>query len=903
MIGATISHYKITEKLGEGGMGVVYKAEDTKLKRKVAIKFLAPHLVRDEEGRKRFEREAMAAAALDHPNVCTVYEIDEADGRTFIVMAFLEGQPLSERIQEGPLKLTEALSIAIQMAEGLEAAHEKGITHRDIKPDNVMVDAKGRAIIMDFGLARLTEASRLTRADQTMGTVAYMSPEQAQGMEVDNRTDVWALGVVLYEMVRGERPFQGEYDQALLFEVVHQEPEPLTGVRAGVPMELEFIVGKCLAKDPANRYGDADEIAKDLRTLAEKLKSGRSMVLQATDAAATGTATLPVEQSASPAEAVVTRPSSPRVLQVLLGLTALALLVSLFVHFTEAPPETALRRFSFAPSRLDTSNTRAGVAVSPNGRHIAFATEGFNGLLRVQDLDQDEPRELAGTEGASLPFWSPDSKFIAFAANGELRRISVHGGAVGRVCSLPGRDFYGATWSSSGESIVFSSSGGSSLGSLFEVAAQGDVPKELVVPGDVDDMAIAASRPHFLPGPGRVLLFTAGSATASKMYVRDLDTGRTENLGPGDRPVYSAATGHVIYQEQRNSYDLWARSLSSRTLGFTGAAFPIRQNARQPSLAEDGTLVYLDGGSEAALPLVWLDRSGAKVADTGVSFRNSTNPHPRISPDGGRVAFIDDQRVWVQDLSRGSRVRLGEDAGSSILAAWAPDGEQVAFTSTHVAEPGIFMTSADGSGETVVVQDGPMAEAVTDWSLDGHRLVYTLLTTDSGADIRYVERQDDGSWEDHSFLQTPSTEFWGRISPNGRYLAYLSDESGTIEIYVQPFPEGSGRTLVSTNGGFGVSWGRDGTELFYIEDGEQMVSVEVSTEDAFSVGETKRLFRYRFRQGSFDAPPYDVSPDGRRFLVRGTAPESGAASMPKIRVVQNWYEEFREREQDRKGPK
>lgn len=266
-------------------------------------------------------------------------------------------------------------------------------------------------------------------------------------------------------------------------------------------------------------------------------------------------------------------------------------------------------------------------------------------------------------------------------------------------------------------------------------------------------MAIAASRPRFLTTTGSVLLFTAGSATASNMYVMDLDSGRTENLGPGDRPVYSAATGHLLYQAQRNSYELWARTLSSQTLEFTGAAFPVRQNARQPSLAEDGTLVYLDGGSEAALPLVWIDRSGAKIGDTGVFFRNSTNPNPQISPDGRQVAFVDDQRVWVQDLSRGSRVRLGEEAGSTLFPTWAPDGKQVAFTSTHVADPGVFMASTDGSGETVVVQDGPMSELVTDWSLDGVRIVYTLLTTGSGMDIRYVERQDDGSWGDCLFCR------------------------------------------------------------------------------------------------------------------------------------------------------
>ena len=263
-------------------MGVVYKAEDTKLERTVALKFLAAHLLNDEEAKARFLREAKAAAGLHHPNICPVHEIGDADGKTFLSMAFIEGESLEARIERGPLPLKEALDIGRQVAEGLEAAHEKGVVHRDIKPANVMVDAKGRATIMDFGLARLTEASRLTKADQTMGTVAYMSPEQAQGMEVDSRSDLWSLGCVIYEMVSGQRPFQGQYDQALLYEIVHEEPAPLTGLRTGVPVELEFAVGKCLEKEADNRYQHASEVTVDLRNLQDKLRSGRSTTLRTT---------------------------------------------------------------------------------------------------------------------------------------------------------------------------------------------------------------------------------------------------------------------------------------------------------------------------------------------------------------------------------------------------------------------------------------------------------------------------------------------------------------------------------------------------------------------------------------------------------------------------------------------
>ena len=280
MIGQTVSHYNITAKLGEGGMGVVYKAEDRKLERTVALKFLAPHLLRDEEARKRFHREAKAAAGLSHPNICTVHEISDEGGQTFLAMEFIEGEGLDAKIDRGPLSLKDALGLARQVADGLAAAHAKGVVHRNIKPGNLLVTPEGRLKILDFGLALLTEGSKLTKLDTTVGTVAYMSPEQAQGMEVDYRTDIWALGCVTYEMVRGERPFQGVYDQALVYEIVNQEPEPLTSVRTGVPMELEWIVGKCLAKDREDRYGRAEDMMLDLRTLTEKLKSGRSTVLR-----------------------------------------------------------------------------------------------------------------------------------------------------------------------------------------------------------------------------------------------------------------------------------------------------------------------------------------------------------------------------------------------------------------------------------------------------------------------------------------------------------------------------------------------------------------------------------------------------------------------------------------------
>ena len=366
MIGRTISHYKVTVKLGEGGMGVVYKAEDSKLERTVALKFLAAHLLADAEARKRFHREAKAAAALSHPNICRVHEIDEVEGRTFIVMEFLEGESLDKRIEQGPLKIAEALDIALQIAKGLEAAHEKKIVHRDVKPGNVMVDEKGHVTVMDFGLALLTEGSKLTLLDTTVGTAAYMSPEQIQGMEVDHRTDIWALDCVLYEMVCGQRPFKGVYDKALLYEIVQEEPEPLTGLRTGVPLELEWLVGKCLAKAEAECYQNAGDVIVDLASLRKKLESGSSTIAEAQHARLPSAAGV---RSAAPAQqSMVATPSSEelvpkrrlRIFQALFAAAAVVALVLGALAVRPEPDQAPLRKFSFAPGPLGDGSSIIG---------------------------------------------------------------------------------------------------------------------------------------------------------------------------------------------------------------------------------------------------------------------------------------------------------------------------------------------------------------------------------------------------------------------------------------------------------------------------------------------------------------------------------------------------------------
>jgi len=603
MIGRTISRYRILEQLGEGGMGVVYKAEDTKLERNVALKFLAAHLLDDDEAKARFLREAKAAAALHHPNICPVYEIDEADGKTFLAMAFLKGETLEDRIAKGPLPLNDALDIARQVAEGLQAAHAEGIVHRDIKPANILVSPEGRATIMDFGLARLTEASKLTRADQTVGTAAYMSPEQMQGAEVDHRTDIWAHGCVLYEMVAGLRPFQGEYDQALAYEVVHEEPEPLTGVRAGVPMELEFIAGKCLAKEPNDRYESASELAKDLRTLAEKLKSGRSRVLAGATAATQATAFS--QQSAtlatSPQDSVLRR--RLRMFQAAFGIAAalaVGLLAVTVTDFLEAPPERPLRRFTVIPENAQ-EGAGGWAAISPDGKHIAYISGDDEQTLWVRDIDGVVPRKLPQTEGAARPFWSPDSEFVAFGAGAELKKISVQGRTPITLCSLLANNFHGGAWSPDGERIVFGSGGPSSL---FEVSARGGQAEQLFDHAPME-MGAGVTSPQFLPleAGGGVLVFDVGNPTNRELAVRNLETGEWEALGAGAYPIYSPS-GHILYQTDRHETGLWALPFSIETLKPTGEAFPIVENDGFPSVAKDGTLVSVGSRGVGLVQLV-----------------------------------------------------------------------------------------------------------------------------------------------------------------------------------------------------------------------------------------------------------------------------------------------------------
>ena len=784
MIGQAISHYRITEKLGEGGMGIVYKAEDTKLERSVALKFLAPHLLQDAEASRRFIREAKAAAALDHPNICTVHEIDEVDGRTFIAMAFIAGESLEKKIEAGPLKLKDALDAAIQTAQGLQAAHEKKIVHRDIKPANLMVTPLGaaqrRVIIMDFGLAQLSDRSKLTELDSALGTVAYMSPEQTYGQELDHRTDLWALGVVIYEMVTGQRPFQGHYEKAVMYSITNEEPEPMTALRTGVPMELEWIVGKCLAKELDERCQNAAELIVDLRGVVKKLESGRSTirsVSRAAGASPVATGSQPVRTVAAPAKeqdvvaagggvgqgpdggleaqrgtaGAVRHVGAQRWWPALAAVLLVSTLAFSFLYFTKSPPPPQPVTFAIEPPEGVMFQTArlAPPVLSPDGTQLAFVGVSEEGpALWIRPLDSLTPQRLPGTEGAEYPFWSPDSRFLGFFAGGKLKKIDVIGGPPQTLSDAPsGR---GGAWAEDDEGrgvIVFAPTNRSPLHRVS--SAGGDsVPVTLLSEEGANIPIRNHRQPRFLPDGRRFLyLSLAGDVGEQKehpIFIGDLDAVQSASakeqkplLQASCRPWYSAPAdshqqGYLLYVREAT---LLVHPFDAAREELTGEPFPIAENVYSGgnrescdfSVSASGVLTYRQGDTRLTRRITWFDRQGKKLGTVGNA---GVYGGPNLSPGGERLAFraTDPQTgnmdIWVRELRRDVATRLTFHEALDFRPVWSPDGTRIAFFSERDGTPTIYQKPANGAGEAEPLFEATGRFWPSHWSRDGRYLVY-----------------------------------------------------------------------------------------------------------------------------------------------------------------------------------
>ena len=912
MVGDIVSHYEILAKLGEGGMGVVYKARDTKLDRDVALKFLPAHLSSSDVDKARFMQEAKAASALNHPNVCTIYAIEEHEHQLFIAMECVDGQTLRDLVRsnhDSTLPIKRAIDIGIQIADGLAAAHEKGIVHRDIKPENIMIRKDGTAQIMDFGLARVrAEASkinRLTKEGSTIGTVVYMSPEQVQGQDADHRSDIFSLGVLLYELFTGQLPFKGVHETALMYEIVNVDAAPMSTRGSDVGPELDGIVLECLEKEPSERYQSAAEISKDLRRLRRGSGRERSNRITASQAVHGQPATTQAIGASGG------RPRPHRAWMLSTGILLMSCATLAFLYVRGSSPERRVFRSSLLPPDTCLFVAKGGghIALSPDGSTIAFVAKDSGGvnMLWVRPFDGLSPRRLSTTEGAEYPFWSPDGRMLGFFADHKLKKIELSGTPAQNICDAPwGR---GGTWNQDGV-IVFSPT---AYEPLLRVQASGGAAK-VITTFDTTTQENTHRWPVFMPD-GQHFLYLARTANkeADVVYLASLDTTEKSRvlLHASSNVVYSA--GHLLFMRDQS---LIAQAFDPTRCALSGEPSPVADRVcYEPAFnrgifdaSVNGVLVYQEGiAGRGGRQLVWYDRSGKRLGTAG---KAGNSIDLRLSPDGKRVAFsqYDDQSrnydIWVYELSRDVPTRLTFHPGIHRLPVWSPDGLQIIFAANQRGRWDMYRKARSGVGTEELLFDSNVNKIPSDWSWDGKSVAFWtsgdkatnadswILTFPSG---RAGERP-----EARSFLRTEFNEGEGAtFSPDGRWVAYQSDESGKNQVYVRPFSGSDGKWQISINGGTRPHWRRDGKEIFYLSEDDKITAAEISVNGSgLERGDVRSLFKVsdavKNTGGAtyLDASVFDVTADGRRFLVNVFMDNE---SPYPVTLVVNWDEALKKK--------
>jgi len=901
--GARLGPYEIQSAIGAGGMGEVYKALDTRLDRTVAIKVLAEALAADPQFRDRFDREARTISQFTHPNICTLYDVGEHAGTSFLVMELLGGETLENRCARATargsgLPLDEALRIAIQMADALAVAHRQGIVHRDLKPGNIFLARSGGtsappiAKLLDFGLARTAPAltvnsatmmpttppQAMTAQGTILGTFQYMAPEQVEGGEADARTDIFAFGSVLYEMITGKKAFEGKTQTNLVAAILERDPPPLTTVQPLAPPLVDSIVRKCVAKNPDDRWQTASDLGAALRWAAEAVNATTGPT------AAAGTPRTGARHFANGAVAVTG----------ILGSVAIGLAVGWRYMSTVATP-TALVRFEVQPPVNVTLTpapiaSAAQLALSPDGRRLAFvaALKRAGSQLWLRPLDDVQAHPLPGTEGASYPFWSPDGRFIAFFAGGKLKKIDTTGG-VPQVLSDAsiGR---GGAWNPDGI-LVFAGRGNSPLS---RISASGGIVTAATT-FDPDQAVIGQSWPQFLPDGRHFLYFQRSSKPAYRgIFVTALDSSSSRRILESDlMAVY--ASGHLLFVRDGT---LLAQAFDHRTLQTNGDPVRIGDQVgywtagmgyAAVTVSPSGALAH---GPSVRLTtsLRWHDRSGAPTGPPTAPAQYTT---PRLSPDQKSVvvAMTDGATaqpdLWVLGLARGTASRLTSDPATDWFPVWSADGSGLLFGSNRLGVTVPFQKAVGGGQEEPAAENvfgAAGATSPSDMSGDGRLLLYTQLTS-RGYDLGVLTLT--GERKASTFLGTPFNEVQARFSPNGRWVAYASDESGRFEVYVRPFPASSGQTQISIAGGTQPEWRRDGKELFYISADGKLTAVPVTTDGTtFSAGTPRALFDVEVPESNPPFPTdYAVTADGQRFLVNTVVDQP---THPALTVILNW---------------
>ena len=883
--GARFGPYEVLAPLGQGGMGEVYRAIDTRLDRTVAIKMLAPEVADSPVRRQRFEREARAVSSLNHPNICSLYDVGEQNGAPFLVMEYVDGETLAHRLVRGALSIDQVLRYSVGIAGGLDHAHRHGIIHRDLKPANIMLTRAG-VKLLDFGVARLGKAEpiagglpgaaqplqTITEEGTVVGTLQYMAPEQLEARDTDARIDIFAFGAVVYEMATGQQAFDGPSRASVIAAILDHDPAPLSGVRRETPPLLDQIVTRCLAKNPDDRWQTASDLKQALMWITDQ------------SAQIGGLPTL-----SRPARHMHRGWVAAAALAVLASLTAIALAT---MASRRVSTDAASFRFIVPPPRnANFSQSSAFMAVSPDGRSLAFIASSGEGndTLWVRSLDTLNARQLAGTDGAARPFWSPDSRFLAFSGIGAdtLKKIDVVNGfsqTVAGARAAPG------TWNDDG--VILFPGGLEQGGLLYRISASGGSP----APATSSDRARAETNhiwPQFLPD-GRHFIFLARSAQPEHdgvVYVGSLDsTDRVRVVSADSHAVY-APQGYVLFMRENT---LVAQAFDPTTLRLTGEPVPLAEQVeRTPgsrrgafSISRTGVLAYRPIGETR---LAWYDRGGKLLQSIGPPGQYS---NPALSPDEQRIAVgrLDFETgasdIWVIDLASGGLAsRFTFDAAPEEMPLWSPDGSRIIFK----FKTGFYQKVSTGTGnsELLLSNVGSFGNPL-DWSHGGRSLLYQTLDRDPKATLDLWMLPLVGDRKPVAGLRTEFQEGQAHPSPDGRWMAYVSNESGKNEVYVRAFPFDGSKRQVSTQGGLEPMWRGDGKELFYLAPDRRLMSVVVKSGSRFEASLPTLLFETRMSVAfspSYTRNQYVVSADGQRFLIN--QPPAGVPSSP-ITVVVNW---------------
>jgi serine/threonine protein kinase/Tol biopolymer transport system component len=888
MIGKSLVHYEISSEIGKGGMGEVYQAKDTKLGRDVAIKVLPEEFALDKDRVSRFQREAKLLASLNHPNIAAIYGLEESEGIHFLVMELIEGDTLKDRIKSGPIPVEEALKLALQMAEGLEAAHEKGVIHRDLKPANIKVTPDGKVKILDFGLAKAyvgdqenisladspTISAAATQQGVILGTAAYMSPEQARGKPVDRRADIWAFGVVLYEMLTGKAAFSGDDVTDTLAAVIRSEPE-WKSLPANLHWRLKEVLERCLEKKARDRYSGISDARVDIKKAL-------------------------ADPSGIFAQPISTIESRRNLGSTLFLIGAAVILVGIIVGsviWNLRPTEVRQVMRSVYELPVDQQLQLFGgppIDISPDGIRMVYSTrEG----LYLRSLDELSAKLIPGSdERARTPFFSPDSKSIAYFSQDDqkLKKIAIEGGAPSVLCDI--EDFRGGSWVE--EDFILYSEGNKGI---MKISSSGGAPVTLI-----EQESEIFFDPQIL-SDGNSVIYTIGSSAQERIMVKPHKSGEAKELCAGSFPRY-LPSGYVVYLDTENN--LCAVLFDSERLEAVGEHVSMVQNVRRFAISDSGTLIYtLRAPQEESskYTLVWVDREGhEKLLEAQPNEYNS----PKISPDGKKIAILigglGNQDIWIWDIDRKNLTKLTLDETNEVQPVWTADSKRIIYASYHedASRGGIYWRPADGSG-SVEKLISASDRSLMPWSItrDGKTLLIQELVSWTNADIGMISME--GDYERKALLENEFSEAQPTISPDGRWLVYLSSEAtGEVmeeEVYIRPFPDvDKGRQQISNGGGNCPLWSPDGKELYYLSSDNYVMAVSVKTEPTLSLGTPEPLFRNTNLGLIFGGGyPWDIHPDGDRFLmIKPPVGEGGATGIigpREIIIVANWIEELKHR--------